>query len=235
MTRFHRRPDGRVLRIGHRGAAALAPENTIDSFETAVGCGADFVEFDVVALADGTLVVAHSLREVAPKPATLDDALAFFAGEPDVGVHVDVKCRGRSADVAAAVLRHGLTGRAVASSSHFRTLHELRAAIPELAVGVTYPDDRFGIARRRGAGPFIAQTVAALARVLPRRLPRWLRATDARVVLLHYGVVTPAAIARCRAAGAAVWAWTVNDRPLVDELVALGVDGIVSDDPRLLH
>ena len=53
------RGDGRVLRIGHRGAATLAPENTLQAFEIAVGLGVDLVEFDVVSLADGTLVVAH--------------------------------------------------------------------------------------------------------------------------------------------------------------------------------
>ena len=60
------RRDGRPLAIGHRGAAALAPENTVHSFRAAVSAGVDLVEFDLLALADGTLVVAHSydLHEV---------------------------------------------------------------------------------------------------------------------------------------------------------------------------
>ena len=45
--------------IGHRGAAALAPENTIISFERAVADGADAIEFDVHVSADGHVVVIH--------------------------------------------------------------------------------------------------------------------------------------------------------------------------------
>ena len=52
------RRDGRMLRIGHRGAAALAPENTIESLRLALELGCDLVEFDVHDL-DGTLVLVH--------------------------------------------------------------------------------------------------------------------------------------------------------------------------------
>jgi glycerophosphoryl diester phosphodiesterase len=234
LNPFRRRSAGRVIRVGHRGAAALEPENTIRSFEAAVRCGVDFVEFDVVARRDGTLAVAHSVRELVPGAAPLEEALEFFAGTPEVGAHVDVKCRGCAAQIAAALERHGLVGRTVASSSRFATLRELRAAVPELAVAITYPDDRFGIARRRPVAPFVAPTVAALAKAVPRRLPRWLAATGSRVAMLHYAVVSAGAIARCHDRDVAVWSWTVNDPALVGRLVALGVDGIVSDDPRII-
>ena len=94
------RPSGRVLRIGHRGAATLAPENTLGSFRAAVAVGVDLIEFDVLDLIGGPLVLAHSdhldevshgaaigrvrqlsleaLREFAPELPTLDDALGFF-------------------------------------------------------------------------------------------------------------------------------------------------------------
>ena len=54
------RRDGRVLRIGHRGAATLAPENTLRSFRAAVEVGVDLIEFDVLDLPRGPLVLAHS-------------------------------------------------------------------------------------------------------------------------------------------------------------------------------
>ena len=55
-----------MIRVGHRGAAALAPENTLRSFEAALALGVDAIEFDVLALADGPLVLGHSLAELAP-------------------------------------------------------------------------------------------------------------------------------------------------------------------------
>ena len=68
-----RRGDGRPLVVGHRGAAALAPENTIEALAAAVEAGADAVEFDV-----GTgLLLGHSDGERAERPAHLDDALAL--------------------------------------------------------------------------------------------------------------------------------------------------------------
>jgi hypothetical protein len=68
------RGDGRPLVIGHRGAAALAPENTLEALEAAIDAGADAVEFDV-----GTgLLLGHSDLERSERPAHLDDALAFL-------------------------------------------------------------------------------------------------------------------------------------------------------------
>ena len=58
-----RRREGRPLRIGHRGTAALASENTIGSLALALELGCDLVEFDVVDL-DGSLLLAHSRAEI---------------------------------------------------------------------------------------------------------------------------------------------------------------------------
>ena len=86
------RREGRPLRIGHRGAATLAPENTLNSFRAALEVGVDLVEFDVLARPGGELVVSHSYEEMVPETPTLDDALRFFAEEaPDTGVHLDLK------------------------------------------------------------------------------------------------------------------------------------------------
>ena len=254
MTELRRRAGGRALRIGHRGAAALAPENTLAAFGRAIELGVDFVEFDVLDLADGTLVLAHSddllevshgaaagrvrplrldeLREVAPKLPTLDEALDFF-GSVETGLQVDVKCYRHGRQVADSLRRHGLVRRSIASSFWPRALRDLRAAEPELAVGLTYPDDRRGLARRRLLAPFVPPAVHMLARALPRRLPGWLKSTDARVAMLHWAVVSTDAVDRCHADGAAVWTWTVNEPALLHRLLALGVDGIISDDPRL--
>ena len=243
-----------MLRIGHRGAAALAPENTVAAFGRAIELGVDFVEFDVLDLADGTLVLAHSdellevshgvaagrvrplrlveLRELAPELPTLDEALEFFA-TTEVGLHADVKSPRHGREIAVALRRHGLVERAVASSFWTPALRDLRSEEPRLAVGITYPDDRRGLARRRLVAPLVPLAVAVLARAVPRRLPGWLRSTGATVAMLHYAVLSRAAVDRCHESGAAVWAWTVNEPELLGRVVDLGVDGVISDDPQV--
>jgi glycerophosphoryl diester phosphodiesterase len=255
LTRFHR-DGGPVIRIGHRGAAALEPENTLRGFARAVQLGVDFVEVDVLDLADGTLVFAHSddllevshgaaggrvrplglseLREVAPELPTLDEGLAFFA-DREVGLHVDVKCRRHGARLAEALRRHGLAGRAIVGSFWPDALKEVRAAAPELPLGLTYPDDRHGLARRGVVRPLLPAAAGALARLLPRRLPRWLDATGAVVAMLHFGVLSHAAVERCHARGAAVWTWTVNSGDMLERVLSLGVDGVITDDPRIFR
>jgi glycerophosphoryl diester phosphodiesterase len=62
-----RRSPGEYAKVGHRGASALAPENTLAALGLAVELGCDMLEFDVLDLVDGTHVLAHStkLREVS--------------------------------------------------------------------------------------------------------------------------------------------------------------------------
>jgi glycerophosphoryl diester phosphodiesterase len=148
-------------------------------------------------------------------------------------LHADIKCARHGREVAVALRRHGLVERAVASSFWTRALADLRAEEPGLAVGITYPEDRYGLARRRLIAPLVPPAVGLLGRALPRRIRRWLNSTGANAAMLHHAVLSEAAIARCHALGAAVWTWTVNDSELLARVEALGVDGAISDDPRI--
>jgi glycerophosphoryl diester phosphodiesterase len=51
--------------------------------------------------------------------------------------------------------------------------------------------------------------------------------------VLHYALVTPRVVERCHDAGAAVWAWTVNDAKTAAQLEDWGADAIITDDPRI--
>jgi glycerophosphoryl diester phosphodiesterase len=250
-----RRPPEGPWRIGHKGAAALAPENTIASLERAVAEGVDIVEFDVLALADGSVVLAHSddlrelthgavvgkvggrglaeLRELAPSLPTLDEALETLSTS-SVGILVDLKWHGYEHDVAEALRRHGLVERTVVSSYFVRSLEELGRAAPELRRGFTYPFDRYGVSQRRLLAPAVVSALLAMRATLPRRIGPLLERAGATVATLHYLVATPAVIRRCHARGAAVWAWTVDDPRAVARLASAGVDGVVSNDPRVL-
>jgi glycerophosphoryl diester phosphodiesterase len=226
------RGDGPPLRVGHRGAPALAAENTLAAFEAALAHGVDAVEFDVVDPGDGPLLVAHSRRELVPGQPTLDEAVAFLA-ERDVLLHVDLKLSRRLDEVAAALARHGVAERAVVSSFHRPSLRALAAHAPEVRIGFTYPEDRLGVSKPRVLRPAIRLGSAALRRAVAARVPALLARANAQALMLQHAVVTPAAVERAHALGAAVWAWTVDDPEEAARLDAAGVDAIITNDPRI--
>jgi glycerophosphoryl diester phosphodiesterase len=250
------RPTGRPLRIGHRGAPALAEENTITSFRAAVAAGVDLVEFDISTLPDGTIVVAHSgnvaeitkgalrsprhaptleeLRQHAPGLATLDEVLAFFGGEaPGVGLQLDLKAVDAAA-VAGRVVGHGLVSRTVVSSTSVRMLRAVSSAAPGIATGLTYPHDRLGISTRRGMEPVVAIGLQAMRARAVVRLPRLAAAAGGDAVFLHHRIVTPAVVRRLHAGGLSVLAWTVDAVEDIVRVVGAGVDGVISNDPAML-
>jgi glycerophosphoryl diester phosphodiesterase len=218
--------------------------------------GVDLVEFDAMALVDGTLVVSHSddlaelthgaargrvgartldeLRRLAPELPTFDETLAFFADEARAtGLHVDLKSPGHEAELLEALRGRGLLPRTLVTCPVLEPLRVLRRLEPELTIGVGYPHDRFGLSRRRALAPVTLAAALTLRVTLPLRIGRLLGSTGASVASLHYIVVTRAAVSRAHAAGAAVIAWTVNDPETLRSLARAGVDGIVTDDPRL--
>ncbi|MBA2383269.1 MAG: glycerophosphodiester phosphodiesterase, partial [Actinobacteria bacterium] len=249
------RGDGPLIRVGHRGAATLAPENTLRSFEAALAYGVDAIEFDVLDLTRGPLVLAHSndlaevshgaaagsvrdrslaeLRDVVPELPTLDEALAFLAGQREVIVHVDLKLQCRLDELVDALRRHGLAARAVVSSFHLESLRTVAVAAPDLPLGFTYPEDRYGASRRRVLRPVIRLGTTVLRRATVSRIPSMLARSGARLLMLHHGVVSPAAVRRAHGLGAAVWAWTVDVPLEVDRLDAAGVDAVITNDPRV--
>jgi glycerophosphoryl diester phosphodiesterase len=220
----------RPLVIGHRGAAALARENTLAAIEAAAGAGADGVELDVLRAHDGALVLAHG-PEVPPDAPPLAAGVAL-ARDRGLFVQLDVKLAGAEPEIAACLEGAGLRGRSFVSSFSLPSLLEFSAAAPWLPRSFTYPDDRFGVAQRPLVRPLIRPGRAAIQRLLPRRLPAWLDAVGASAATLHWAVVTPAAIEVCHARGAAVYVWTVNEPGLARTLVEMGADAIITDDPR---
>jgi len=214
--------------IGHRGAAAVAPENTLESLGAAVAAGADLVEFDV---RDG-LVLGHPGSEGHGEPPTLDDALELLARK-SVGAHIDLKLVGSEAEIAAAVRRHGLEERTVVSSTWAHSLRLLAHEAPWLTRAISYPRDRYGAGNVRWPRPMVGVSAACLRPAMRLRLPPLLAAARAGVLSLHHTLVSRPLVAGVHARGAAVLAWTVNDPTEVERLARLGVDAIVSDDPGM--
>ncbi len=225
------RRNGRMLRIGHRGAAALAAENSLESIALAVELGCDLVEFDVHQV-DGGLVVAHDEPAAAGELPTLDAVLGYLAGTR-AGVHLDLKATGAEASVAAELRRHGLVDRTLVSSFRRGTLRRLHAVEPGVRLGRTYPQDRTGLTRR----PVFHPPARAIVRMLRRALPRWvgrlLASSSATAAVLYWEVISEPVVARCHALGAPVLAWTVDDPEVLPWLERAGVDGVVTNDPRI--
>jgi glycerophosphoryl diester phosphodiesterase len=251
-----RRREGRFAHVGHRGASALAPENTLQALELAVELGCDMLEFDVLDLADGTLVLAHSndlrevshgaargrvrsrdlegLRRVAPDLPTLDEALAFCADRlPGIGLQLDLKRLGTEVATVEAVRRHGLLDRSWISTFEARSLRRLAELEPELPRSYTLPRDRFGISKRGPLAPVVRAAVGSIGASLPRRLPVLLAHARAGAATLHHSIASKAAIDSAHEVDAAVYVWTVDDPRLAERLVRDGADGIITNDPRI--
>jgi glycerophosphoryl diester phosphodiesterase len=219
-----RRHDGPLLRIGHRGAAALAAPNSMRALELALEAGVDIVEIDVLGLPGGGLVLSHSSRDAVADPLSLDDAFALLAERAPVGVPADVKNGGYERELVEAIHRHGLVDRALVSTMDLSILREVKRLEPAVRRSVTYPRNRARAAALRRA-PLL----------LPWRIAALVLQAEASAATLNYRVVTRSVVERCHDLGVAVFAWTVNDPALVARLDGLGIDGVITDDPSVFQ
>ena len=173
-----RRRDGPPIVVGHRGAAAVAPENTLAALQVAVDAGAQLVEFDI----GPDLQLAHSRREVPEDSLSLDEALAFLA-EHEIGVHLDVKLPGYEQDVVDAIERHALGERAIVSTAFSRSSRRLAAIAPSLPRAIGYPRDSLGVARIPWPAGLTQAGATALRQAMPVRVPVLLRVARATVLV----------------------------------------------------
>lgn len=236
MTVSLLRENGPLLRIGHRGAAALAPANTIAAVEAALALGVDMVELDILGRPDRSLVLAHSHRELEPEPATLDDVFAFLSEQsPETGLLADVKGGGFERELVEALRRHDLVGRAVAATNKLGTLQTLRRLEPDLARSRTYPPGRLYLGGRRTFVPIVGPLRLGMRLLLPSRVEAIVGEAEISATTLDHRLITRATVERCHSLGVAVLAWTVNDRAKLRKLDLLGVDGVITDDPRMFE
>ena len=214
-----------VERIAHRGAKRELAENTIPAFQRAVQRGADAIELDVHATADAIVVVHHDpdvelpglgrraiaelewidLDHAAMGIPRLSDVLTAIP--ETVTLYVELKGAGVERLTAAVI---GASRRCAVHSFDHVAVARMREIAPEIPRGILfehYPADVEASMR-----------FAAARDVWPER-----RLIDQRLV------------ATVHAAGGRVIAWTVDSRAEAERLAALGVDGLCSDDVRLLE
>jgi glycerophosphoryl diester phosphodiesterase len=240
----------------HRGATAEQPENTMPSFRRALELGADVIETDVHLSADGHVIISHDpdCRRMAGAPlafrrARLDQIRALDAGHgfvdaqgkrpflgkgyciptfeealvelPGVRFNVDIKQPGLRMvrAILGLIRRLGAADRVVLASFHLSTLLAVRSmgyegktslARPEVATLLFAPRAAFR------ALPLKGQMVQIPTRSGPIQL------------------ATPAFIQKCHDLGLRVDFWTINDPGEARRLLAMGADGIMTDDPAAM-
>jgi glycerophosphoryl diester phosphodiesterase len=238
---------GRALRrIGHKGADAIAPGNTIASFEAAVAAGVEMIELDVLWLRDGhprlepsrrtPLAIAHDWRDAERRdPLTLAEALDAFTRPPlnSVEIDCDLKLRGREDEVVAALRERELLERAMVSTMELESLARVSELEPKLRLGWTYPRVTRAWDRKRWARPGVISAMLVMRRRLPALARRRLPELGVSAMWIYHPLVSARLVRACREAGVELIAWTVDDLPRMRALLALGVDGICTNDPRL--
>jgi glycerophosphoryl diester phosphodiesterase len=228
------------LRVGHKGAAHLAPGNTLASFHAAVAAGVDMIEFDVLSeRRDGTgrLLLAHDYEALHEgSPLTLQEGLAHLAGEQFAGIEfdVDVKLPGYGARVVQALRAAGLVERSLVSGMFVEELDAIRALEPALRLGWSVPRVRRDYTTDAlTAIPALAM-LTGYRTLLPRRARAALQAGRFDAIMAHWRLVTPALVRAVADGGGELYVWTVDDAAQIERLSAIGVDAIITNDPRLL-
>jgi glycerophosphoryl diester phosphodiesterase len=239
---------GAPLVIGHRGAAAVRPENTVPSFEHALAAGVDAVEFDVRVSADGVAVVHHDAftgrtcgDDLHVERSSIGalrrlDAAGTFSGafrslqrtpiplldevlELTRGVPVIIECK--TVDAAPLVL-HAVRAHAATD----------RAIVGSFLHGAMRIVRAAGVATGASRRDMLSLLLRSAVRIAPRRMP-----CAALCIPMHSsGITLPVSrLARWgRAIGVPVHVWTVNSANDANRLWDDGVTGIISDDPELM-
>jgi glycerophosphoryl diester phosphodiesterase len=226
-------------RVGHKGADLIAPGNTFESFDAALAAGVDMIEFDVLPErldGSGQLLLAHDYRDVHSRsPATLDEGLAYLASErfADVDLLVDLKLPGYELRVAEALEMHGVTSRCLICTQYVESLDVIRASGSRARLGWTVPKVRRDPFRTPAMVPFAYVALGVIRAALPARAARAIRAGRCDVLTAQWRLVTPALVRAVLGAGGELYVWTVDELPRLRALDALGVSGLITNDPRL--
>jgi glycerophosphoryl diester phosphodiesterase len=225
-----------LIRVGHKGADHVVPGNTVASFEAALRFGVDMIEFDVMPLSDGTLVLAHDPDDArVRRPLTLVEGLDHFAGAAYAGVSLDVdlKVPGYEREVVNGLRERGLTDRTLISSTYPESLAVVRELQPDIERGWSVPR------ASRDYTKSLALAVPAYLILrwwragLPSQAARAMARGDCEALMAHRLLVSPLLVKRVHEEGGRLFVWTVDEAAEIARLESLGVDGVISNDPRL--
>jgi glycerophosphoryl diester phosphodiesterase len=218
-----------ILRVGHRGAAGHASENTIAAIRKGVSLGVDFVELDVRRTRDGRLAVIHDelvdrttngtgpVCEMTWRELQLLDAgsgegvpcveAALAAANGHAGVILEIKTPGIGADLHRVVRASAFVGPVIYASFLHMEILEIRKLDP------------------------LASTMA-LMECVPVSGAAFARDANATMVGLCHDSATAEFMAALHDAGLKVLLYTVNEPRLIQRAIDFGADGVISDYPE---
>jgi glycerophosphoryl diester phosphodiesterase len=226
-----------LRRVGHKGADLIAPGNTYASFDAALETGVDMIEFDVLReRSSDRLLLAHDYEDAAKRePVTFEEGLAYLLDEPFTGIEfdVDLKLPGYERPVLAALRAFGALERTLISTQHGSSLAAIRAAEPDVRLGWTVPRLRSDPFRSRLLHPGAHAITLLARRALPVRAAAAIRAARCDALMVHWRLVSARLVDAVRTAGGEIYVWTVDDLAMLRALEALGVTGVITNDPRL--
>lgn len=216
-----------LKRIGHKGAHSIEHGNTLKSFDAARTAGVDMIEFDVIRQRrSGRLLIAHGQRAGRKTELTLEEGLAHLASSQFDGIELDVdmKFPGYERELVEALQAYGLVERSIVSSQLPWSLARVRAICPEVKLAWSLP----GLRRLSGRTVF-----SMLERRMTRRAVEAIKSGKCNSIMAHWRLATPEFVKAIEEAGGEVYCWTVDEATRISQLAAMGVAGIVSNDPRL--
>jgi glycerophosphoryl diester phosphodiesterase len=230
--------------VGHKGADAIVPGNTVASFEKAVEIGVDTIEFDVLWLPDShlpveqraPLVVAHDWEDAERRtPLALTEALDAFLEPPldQVEIDLDVKLPGREEEMVDALRERGLIERSMISTMEMHTLKRVLELEPGLRRGWTYPKVTKDWTKKRWAKAPMAAALVGMRYRLPGWAAEKLPQFGVEAMWVYHPLISARLARICELSGVELIAWTVDDEARMRRLADLGVSGLCSNDPRL--
>jgi glycerophosphoryl diester phosphodiesterase len=225
-----------VKRIGHKGAHHIEHGNTTASFDAALACGVDLIEFDVIRWR-GQLVIAHDPDDAASRDVmTLAEGLDHLA-RPEfakVGLDIDMKHKGFEREAVEAVHGRRLERRTMVTTMYSQSLARVRDMSDKMRCGLTIPFvSRDWLNASRPMQAVAVGGVMTHRLVQPGRVARELRSWRIDAVMAFHSIVTQRLVDTVHRLGGELYSWTVDDEQTIARLAGLGVDGIVSNDPRL--
>ena len=230
-----------MKRIGHKGADLIEPGNTRASFDVALHHGVHMIELDVLPEnqdGSGNLFLAHDYHDLHDRePLTLEEGLAHLASDrfAEIGLIVDLKLPGYEEAVVRELQAASLEQRVLISTTYRQSLPLLRATGTAADLGWSVPRARRDYTKSVAMAVPAMAILAGMRATLPRRASQALRSGLCDALMVYWRLVTPRLVSAVQSAGGDLYVWTVDHAPRIRTLEALGVTGVITNDPRLFE